>query len=248
MGKFEEKEMKKIRPVKNTWYDWLVNYIPEPVRKSAGDFKDKVISLFKTNTPKQTVYGRGKTKTQKQSEGNIINSIRNLFILKTRKKESKDIKTLFEQEDDNYYKLKKVTNFWNYNYTEYESNGDSNKNLSLEEYLDKIRPYLRDIIIDPQESDTWKIQLTIATNFISSKDAGEERVMQSKSGSIEFISYNDTHEFVDEILKTIPSRYQENLKMKTGRSEYVFDSIQLLYYKCHRINFRRGGLYIDSPD
>ena len=30
MDKFEEKEMKKIRPVKNTWYDWLIN-IPEPI-------------------------------------------------------------------------------------------------------------------------------------------------------------------------------------------------------------------------
>ena len=52
--------MKKIKPFKNTWYDWLINYIPEPIRKSVGDFKDKIVSLFKTNTPEQTVYGRGK--------------------------------------------------------------------------------------------------------------------------------------------------------------------------------------------
>ena len=52
MDKCEEKEMKKIRPIKNTWYDWLINYNPEPIRKSVGGFKDKVISLFKTNTPK----------------------------------------------------------------------------------------------------------------------------------------------------------------------------------------------------
>ena len=30
----------------------------------------------------------------------------------------------------------------NNNYIEYESNGARNKSLSLEEYLDKIRPYL----------------------------------------------------------------------------------------------------------
>ena len=40
MDRFEEKEMKKIRPIKNTWYDWLLNYIPEPIRKSVGGFKD----------------------------------------------------------------------------------------------------------------------------------------------------------------------------------------------------------------
>ena len=35
----------------------------------------------------------------------------------------------------------------------------------------KIEPYLRDIIIDLQKSDTWKIQLTIAIDFISSIDS-----------------------------------------------------------------------------
>ena len=60
MDKFEQKEMKKIRPFENTWYDWLINYIPEPIRKSVVGFKDKVISLSKTNAPKQRVYGRGK--------------------------------------------------------------------------------------------------------------------------------------------------------------------------------------------
>ena len=31
-------------------------------------------------------------------------------------------------------------------------------------------------------------------------------------------------------------------------SEFVFDYVQLLYYKCHKINPNRGGSYIDSPD
>ena len=30
--------MRKIRPFKNTWYDWLINYIPESIRKSVGGF------------------------------------------------------------------------------------------------------------------------------------------------------------------------------------------------------------------
>ena len=31
-----------------------------------------------------------------------------------------------------------------------------NSNLRLDEYLSKIGPYLRNIIIDLQSSDTWK--------------------------------------------------------------------------------------------
>ena len=69
MDSFEKNEMKKVRPVKNTWYDQQVNYISQPIRKITSDFKDKVVSLFNTSTTKQTVYGRGKiTKETKQTK------------------------------------------------------------------------------------------------------------------------------------------------------------------------------------
>ena len=71
------------------------------------------------------------------------------------------------------YKPKRVRNFWNNNYIQYESNTDKNKNLSLDEYLNKMEPYLRNIIIDLQNFKTWKIHLTIVINFISSKDTEE---------------------------------------------------------------------------
>ena len=32
MDRFEDEEMKKIRPIKNTWFDWLINFIPKPIR------------------------------------------------------------------------------------------------------------------------------------------------------------------------------------------------------------------------
>ena len=76
------------------------------------------------------------------------------------------------------------------NFIEYETNGDRNKTLSIEEYFIKIRPYLKDIINDVKKSDTWKIQLTIAINFASSKDNNEKCVMHSKSDEIE-IMIND---------------------------------------------------------
>ena len=77
--------------------------------------------------------------------------MRNLFKLKKEKEGIKgwiiqDIRTLFKQEDD-YYKPTTVGNFWNNSYIEYESSSDRNKNLSVKEYLHKIKPYLRDIIL-----------------------------------------------------------------------------------------------------
>ena len=31
-------------------------------------------------------------------------------------------------------------------------------------------------------------------------------------------------------------------------SDFIFDSVQPMYYKCHKVNFKRGGSYIYSPD
>ena len=99
--------------VKNTWYEWLINDIPAPIRKAASNFKDKVVSFIKTNTlrnyDKQTVGRRkrsSKLKILKQSEkGNINKNIRNTFRLKNENKTIKDrtiraIKLIFEQADD----------------------------------------------------------------------------------------------------------------------------------------------------
>ena len=77
---------------------------------------------------------------------------------------------------------------------EYESHGHRNKNISVKEYSNETELYLKDIIIDLQRSGTWKSQLTIAINFVSSKDTNEEQVMHSKSSNIEFMSYNNADE------------------------------------------------------
>ena len=119
--------------------------------------------------------------------------------------------------------------------------------MSLDEYLIKTEPYLRNIMIDLQNSYTWKIQLTIAINFMSSKDAEEERVMHSSSSNIKFTSYSDADEVIDELFKSLLSRYEVNLETSMGKFFYYY-SVQLMYYKCHRVNFIRGGSYIHSTN
>ena len=58
-----------------------------------------------------------------------------------------DIRNPFqnEEEEENYYKPVRVSNFSRNNYVEYESNVHKNKSLSVEEYLNKIRSYLKNI-------------------------------------------------------------------------------------------------------
>ena len=103
--------------------------------------------------------------------------------------------------------------------------GDRNKNLSVKEYLDKIKPCLRDIIINIQEIDTWKIQLAIAINFISSKDVDKECIMHLKSDNIEFMSYDNANEIANELFESLLSRYQISLKTSMRRSGFIFDSV-----------------------
>ena len=73
-----------------------------------------------------------------------------------------DIRTLFEQQEIDDCEPKSVSSFLNNNYIEYDTNGDKNRDFSLDEYLNKIKPYVKNIIINLQNSDTWKIELTIA--------------------------------------------------------------------------------------
>ena len=110
----------------------------------------------------------------KQEQNNTeIKDIRNLFRLKKEVKGITDIvlrniKNLFEYEkkEQSYYKRVRVNNFWSNGYIEYKSNSDKNRILSVEEYLDKIRPCLKDIIT---ESETLKIQLPIIIIFFLPK-------------------------------------------------------------------------------
>ena len=150
-----------------------------------------------------------------------------------------------EQKDD-YYKPIRVGNFWNNSYTEYESNGDRNKKPSVKEYLNKIKPYLRNIIIDLQKYRVWNIQLTMVINLIPTKDVDEDRVMHSKSGNTKFLIYDNANDVVDEVFESLLSRYQIGLTESMRGNNFIFDSFKFLCYKCH--NLKRGGSYIKSPD
>ena len=46
MDNFGQKEM-KLKLIKNTLYDWFINYISKPTRKSVGGFKNKIVSLLR---------------------------------------------------------------------------------------------------------------------------------------------------------------------------------------------------------
>ena len=77
----------------------------------------------------------------------------------------------------------------------------------------------------------WKIQLTIAINFISSKDNDEEHVMSSKNDKKEIKINDKADEVMEKLFKSLLNRYQNNLETSIGVSDFIFDCVHLLYYK-----------------
>ena len=57
---------------------------------------------------------------------------------------------------------------------------------------------------------------------------------------------SDTDNIIREIFKSFLHDYQEELKIIKG-SDFVFESVELMDYKLHRVRLRRGGLYMKSP-
>ena len=95
MDKFEEEEMKNIRPIIRNWFDQLIKQ--NMMGKKPKTIRDKLKD--KTNNDKK----RKKMKNEKIIKDEIIT----------------DIRTLSEHEVD-YCETKIVSNFWNNNYIEYE--------------------------------------------------------------------------------------------------------------------------------
>ena len=80
------------------------------------------------------------------------------------------------------------------------------------------------------------------------KNTEEKRVIQSTSNNIKSTSYNDANEVVNKLFESLRSRYQENLEIWMRGSDFIFDSVQIMYCKYHKLNFKYGGSYIDFPD
>ena len=62
---------------------------------------------------------------------------------------------------EDFYKPIIVNDTFNNNYIQYESKGDKDKILKLNEYLDMIRAYLVNMINYHKTQSEWKIELTL---------------------------------------------------------------------------------------
>ena len=88
------------------------------------------------------------TKIKEESKDHVIKNIRNLLKLKKGSKTIKDkrisdIRNLFKLENEYCHKTIRVVNSYSDSYIEYKGNDVRNKNLLIEEYLNKIKQCLK---------------------------------------------------------------------------------------------------------
>ena len=53
--------------------------------------------------------------------------------------------------------------------------------------------------------------------------------MHSNSGNIKFTPYSDANDVTEKLFKSLRSRYQESLEASMKGTDFVFDSVQLMY-------------------
>ena len=93
----------------------------------------------------------------------------------------------------------------------------------------------------------WKIQLIMRIIFVSSLEANEVYIMHAKSDNIEIMSGTETNEAINELFNSFLWRHQEGLEAKMKRSGFIFERVDLLEYRLHKISLNRGNSYIISP-
>ena len=103
-------------------------------------------------------------------------------------------------------------------------------------------PYLSDLINEQKNNrEESKIQLNMGVNFISSSDAGEIRTFYMWSDNQEIRSGNETNDTINGLLKSFLSNYQNEEKILRNGSNFVSESVKILYYHIHKMNLKRGN-------
>ena len=145
-----------------------------------------------------------------------------------------------------------VKSSFNESYKYYISRGDKDKKLSIEQYIDMVRPYLSDLINKNKAIETssneWKIQIDMHINFVPLNATGEIRTVFVRSDNEEIRLGNETDDTVKQIIISFLNNYQtEELILRNG-SNFAFESVGLLSYHIHKTSLKRGNSYINSPE
>ena len=84
-------------------------------------------------------------------------------------------------------------------------------------------------------------------NFISSRDTGGTCIIYVWSDKVNIMWGSDTDDIIRKLFKSFLNNYQKEKEIIEG-CDFIFESLELMDCKLHRVHLRRGGSYIKSPE
>ena len=165
--------------MKPTTANDIINAIKE-IRKLLNEIKSNLLHEYRneireTLHKKEVVYNFLNKKEQKDGltykEKNMV-KITGRRLKNLKKYLEKFLKSVYnvtyglnylfnEINKEDYYEPEEIKSTFDGGYTRYESRGDKHSKLSIDEYFDKISPYLKNIIDNHKARGELKIQLSM---------------------------------------------------------------------------------------
>ena len=156
-----------------------------------------------------------------------------------------DIEYMFDDLDD-HYKPILVQGLFNNNYQRYYCRGDPTRQLSINNYLDKIIPYVK-ILIDEDKISEQKMQFDIGINLIHITD--KKRITHfSISDNIKCFPSNNVDHILNKLLISLYEKYQEDIKLCHTSSSFIYESVEELNIHFNKVDLQRGASYIPTPN
>ena len=157
----------------------------------------------------------------------------------------KDLEHTFGDLDD-YYKPILAKESFNRNYQMLTCSGDKNRDMDIDMYLDKVRPYLITSINEKKISDQ-KIQLDIAIN-LSHITKNDRITFYVKSNNIACLLSDNSEGTLEQLINLLRNYLEDKFLICGTDSSYVYESVEGLSIHFHKIDLNRGSSYIPPPD
>ena len=127
----------------------------------------------------------------------------------------------------------------------YTRRGDEERNMYINEYLEKIKPYLI-ALINEKKTSSYKIQLDIAINLIHLTKS-DRITFYVKSKNIVCLPSDDSEDILNQLTDSLLEYFNDKLMTCRTDSSYVFESIEGFSTHFHKIDLRKGSSYIPTP-
>ena len=85
-------------------------------------------------------------------------------------------------------------------------------------------------------------------NFVSSNDTGEIRTIFVWSDNEEIRLGNETDDIIKGLINSFLNNYQKEEIILRNGSNFVFESIDLLFYHIHKTSLKKGNSHIKSSE